>query len=216
MQAGTPRFGSTGLSNIGKGAILLLDLPITVVCTGRSTHNTYRRSRPTPVSRGGEMPFTKRPPTECVRPDILEERFLRAKPMSAKWIVRIDGLQFNTLEEFFEHFAEKALDGSFWGKNLDAFNDVLRGGFGTPENGFVIEWLNHEISKERLGFDETIKQLQLRLLRCHPSNVARVTEQLMAARRREGATVFDWLQEIIQKHCPGGDEAADGIELMLR
>jgi hypothetical protein len=30
MQAGTPRFGSTGLSNIGKGAILLLDLPIMV------------------------------------------------------------------------------------------------------------------------------------------------------------------------------------------
>lgn len=33
MQAGTPRFGSTGLSNIGKGAILLLDLPISVGCT---------------------------------------------------------------------------------------------------------------------------------------------------------------------------------------
>jgi RNAse (barnase) inhibitor barstar len=136
--------------------------------------------------------------------------------MSAKWIVRIDGSRFNTLEEFFVHFAEKALDGSFWGKNLDAFNDVLRGGFGTPEGGFVIEWQNHERSKECLGFDETIRQLQLRLLRCHSSNVARVTEQLMAARRREGSTVFDWVVEIIQRHCPGGDEATDGIELVLR
>jgi len=108
--------------------------------------------------------------------------------MSAKKIVRIDGLRFDTLEEFFDHFTEKALDSSSWGKNLDAFNDVLRGGFGTPEDGFVIEWQNHERSKECLGFDETIRQLQLRLLRCHPSNVAHVTEQLMAARRREGST----------------------------
>jgi RNAse (barnase) inhibitor barstar len=135
--------------------------------------------------------------------------------MSAKWIVRIDGLRFNTLEEFFEHFAENALDGSFWGKNLDAFNDVLRGGFGTREGGFVIEWLNHERSKELLGYDETIKQLQLQLLRCHPANVAHVTEQLMAARRGEGSTVFEWVVGIIQKHCPGGEEATDGIELML-
>jgi len=35
MQDGTPRFGSIGISNLGKGAILLLDLPITVGCTGR-------------------------------------------------------------------------------------------------------------------------------------------------------------------------------------
>jgi hypothetical protein len=136
--------------------------------------------------------------------------------MSAKKIVRIDGFRFNTLEEFFDHFAEKALDSLVWGKNLDAFNDVLRGGFGTPEDGFVIEWQSHERSKECLGFEETIQQLQLRLLRCHPLNVAHVTEQLMAARRRQGSTVFDWLVEIIQTHCPGGAEASDGIELVLR
>jgi hypothetical protein len=61
MQAGTPLFGSTGLSNIGKGAILLLDLPITVGCTGRSTHNTYRRSRPALDRRGRKMAPTEPP-----------------------------------------------------------------------------------------------------------------------------------------------------------
>nr|WP_315476027.1 barstar family protein [uncultured Undibacterium sp.] len=135
--------------------------------------------------------------------------------MAPKPIIRIDGLQFSTLEGFFQHFSERALDGSTWGHNLDAFNDVLRGGFGTPEDGFVIEWLNHVISKQRLGYPETVRQLELRLGRCHPSNVAHIDEHLAAARREEGSTVFDWLLEIIQTHCPGGTEEEDHVELLL-
>jgi RNAse (barnase) inhibitor barstar len=135
--------------------------------------------------------------------------------MAPKPTIRIDGLQFSTLEGFFQHFAERALDGSTWGHNLDAFNDVLRGGFGTPEDGFVIEWLNHVVSKQRLGYPETVRQLELRLGRCHPSNVAHIDEHLAAARREEGSTVFDWLLEIIQTHCPGGTEEEDHVELLL-
>jgi RNAse (barnase) inhibitor barstar len=135
--------------------------------------------------------------------------------MASKPTIRIDGFQFGTLEEFFQHFAERALDGSTWGHNLDAFNDVLRGGFGTPEGGFVIEWLNHKESEQRLGYPETIRQLQLRLKRCHPDNVAHVEQQLAAARNNEGSTVYDWLLEIIQIHCPGGREEEDHVELLL-
>jgi RNAse (barnase) inhibitor barstar len=136
--------------------------------------------------------------------------------VSAKPIIRIDGLQFSTLEGFFDHFAARALDGSQWGRNLDAFNDVLRGGFGTPEGGFLLEWSNHAASKLRLGFAETVRQLQLRVGRCHPSNVPFVKEELAAARRGEGSTVYEWLLEIIQTHCPGGAEEEDGVELILR
>ncbi len=38
-----------------------------------------------------------------------------------------------------------------WTLNLDGFNDVLRGGFGTPEGGFIIVWKNAELSKRGLG-----------------------------------------------------------------
>src|SRR5437667_7339532 len=34
-----------------------------------------------------------------------------------------------------------------WQGNLDAFNDLLRGGFGTPEGGLILVWLNSEASR---------------------------------------------------------------------
>ena len=107
------------------------------------------------------------------------------------------------------------IPGAKWGKNLDAFNDILRGGFGTPEEGFVLKWLNSSISKDCLGYPETVRQLENRLNRCHPSNREFVSNDLAKAKLHEGATVFDWLVEIIRDHCSGGEEAEDGVELLL-
>ncbi|MGE3540478.1 MAG: barstar family protein [Candidatus Tectimicrobiota bacterium] len=127
--------------------------------------------------------------------------------------VEIDGSQFATLEEFFSHFGERALTVP-WGTNLDAFNDVLRGGFGTP-SGFILRWKNHAVSKQRLGYEETARQLELKLSRCHPANRASVAQELKAAKHKQGPTVFDWLIEIIQVHGPGGSEAEDQVHLEL-
>ncbi|WP_315763070.1 MULTISPECIES: barstar family protein [unclassified Bradyrhizobium] len=127
----------------------------------------------------------------------------------------IEGLSFSTLEEFFDHFGRSVWTWP-WGKNLDAFNDILRGGFGTPDGGFILCWHNHGISKQRLGYEETVRQLQLRLGRCHPANRDHVTRELNAALLRKGPTVFDWLIEIISAHGPGGDEQEDKIELRLQ
>jgi hypothetical protein len=49
----------------------------------------------------------------------------------------------------------------------------------------------------------------------HPSNRGRVKPNYDAARSATGATVFDWLVEIIRDHGPGGDEAEDGVQLVL-
>src|SRR5262245_39633780 len=51
------------------------------------------------------------------------------------------------------------IPGAAWGRNLDAFNDILRGGFGTPEGGFVLQWINSALSRERLGYPETVRRL---------------------------------------------------------
>ena len=133
----------------------------------------------------------------------------------SKPVITIDGACFSSLEEFFEHFQTRALNGARWGRNLDAFNDVLRGGFGTPEEGFVLVWKNHELSRGRLGYSETQRVLRKRLLTCHPENVARVTRELENAEACEGTTVFDWLVEIIGSHGPGGSEHEDNVELIL-
>ena len=132
-----------------------------------------------------------------------------------KTIYEIDGLDFDTLEEFYEVISRVLIPGAGWGHNLDAFNDILRGGFGTPEEGFILRWKNAQVSRERLGYPETVRHLELRLQRCHPTNRVFVERDLSQARNQIGPTVFDWLREIIQIHCPGGSEETDGVELIL-
>src|SRR5262249_41747889 len=112
----------------------------------------------------------------------------------------IDGNRFKTLEEFYEEITHELIPGAHWGKNLDAFNDILRGGFGTPENGFVLVWSNHNSSIKTLGYSETIRQLEHRLANCHSSAIQKVAYQLRDALNKRGPTVFDWLVEIIGNH----------------
>ena len=135
--------------------------------------------------------------------------------MSQKKIYEIDGYHFSTLQEFYDEISRVLMPGVSWGRNLDAFNDILRGGFGTPEEGFVLQWKNSDISRQRLGYAETEHQLTLRLDRCHPSNKLFVKNDLELAKKGQGATVFDWLIDIIQTHCLGGEEQEDGVELLL-
>lgn len=136
--------------------------------------------------------------------------------MASKKKLHVDGYEFSTLEEFYDHVSLRIIPGAEWGRNLDAFNDVLRGGFGTPEEGFIFSWDNHQISKKNLGYEETARQLRKQLERCHPSNADSVRTYLAEALKHEGPTGFDWLVEIIRCHCPGGNEEADGIELSLQ
>lgn len=66
-------------------------------------------------------------------------------------IYTIDGDSFNNLEGFYEEVSANLIPGKHWGHNLDAFNDILRGGFGTPEEGFVLVWKNARKSKVDIG-----------------------------------------------------------------
>lgn len=133
-----------------------------------------------------------------------------------KIVYEIDGDDFSSLDEFYEEVSKKIIPGADWGKNLDAFDDILEGGFGTPDEGFVIHWKNSARSKQKLGYGETVKYLETILNTCHPLNVEHVKEKLELAKRNVGETVFDILIEIIEKHCKGGEEEDDGVELVLR
>ena len=66
--------------------------------------------------------------------------------------VIIDASQFTDLDGFAKHFSDVALKGQHrWNGNLDAFNDILRGGLGTPEGGFTMVWRNHQKSRRDLA-----------------------------------------------------------------
>jgi RNAse (barnase) inhibitor barstar len=124
-----------------------------------------------------------------------------------KAVYEIDGVDFSTLEEFYDAISRTLIVPSnyYWGRNLNAFNDILRGGFGTPEGGFVLRWKNSSLSQSRLGYPETLRQLRHRA----------TDSELADAAAGRGPTVFDWLVEIILRHGPGGTEAEDGVELLL-
>ncbi|MCA9565983.1 MAG: barstar family protein, partial [Myxococcales bacterium] len=97
-------------------------------------------------------------------------------------VVEIDGARFTDLEGFWDEVSRQLIPGAVWGRNLDAFNDILRGGFGTPEGGFVLRWTDSRQSRLALGHEETARWLERTLERCHPSNRPDIRADLEAAR----------------------------------
>jgi hypothetical protein len=63
----------------------------------------------------------------------------------------------------------------------------------------VPSWVNADLSRVALGYPETVRQLQQRLERCHPTNRLRVSIELPDAKHGRGPTVFDWLVDIINR-----------------
>jgi len=122
-----------------------------------------------------------------------------------KPIIEIDGARFDGLGDFWHEISTRMIPGIEWGQNLDAFDDILRGDFGTLEGGFRLRWLNFQRSKEVLGYPETIRWLEHRLHTRHQRNENYIEEELEKARRGEGPTLADMIIEIIKSHGPGGD-----------
>jgi hypothetical protein len=114
----------------------------------------------------------------------------------------VDGANFSTLEGFYDVVSRVLVPHAVWGRDLNALNDILHGGFGTPEVGFTLG-LTHELSRERLGYAETVRQLRLSLERCHPTARDQAQGDLDRAETWSRPTVFDWLVEIIDGHPTG-------------
>lgn len=113
----------------------------------------------------------------------------------------IDGNSFNNLEGFFDEIDKKFTKDLDWktGHNLDAFNDLLRGGFGIHEYGepISVKWVNFEKSAIDFGYPATQEYFAKMLTTCHPLNRPRVQEKLEKAKLRTGKTLMDIIVEII-------------------
>jgi RNAse (barnase) inhibitor barstar len=116
----------------------------------------------------------------------------------------LDGNNFSTLEGFYNEVDKIFTRDLTWdtGHNLDAFNDILRGGFGVHEYGEPLDliWKNSSKSRDDLGYIETIKDWERKLTRCHPENVEIVKNYLKLAKEHQGETLFDTIVEIIKLH----------------
>jgi hypothetical protein len=116
----------------------------------------------------------------------------------------LEGNKFDTLLGFYDEVERVLTKDLGWkiGRNLAAFNDVLWGGFGAfeYEEPIHIIWENSDKSKSDLDYPETIKWLEEKLKRCHPSNIPSVKGELLRANNGEGQTLFDIIIEIIEEH----------------
>ncbi|PZR09088.1 MAG: barnase inhibitor [Archangium gephyra] len=104
----------------------------------------------------------------------------------------IDGSRFDGLEGFWDEVTRALFDGQRWGRNLDAFADLL-------EPGRPVRWLHGSRSREQLGHEETARWLEERLAKVHPSNRKTFELRLAAARRGEGQTLFDTLTDVMRE-----------------
>jgi RNAse (barnase) inhibitor barstar len=128
----------------------------------------------------------------------------------------LDGATFSDLDGFYDEVSHCLIPGTPWGRNLDAFDDILSGGFGTPEGGFELRWLNSEVSRSALGWEATIARYERLVQTGHPkSSEARIRHRLAEARHHRGQTLFDLIVEIIKNHGAGGDKTDDSIVLVL-
>ncbi|MET7420249.1 barnase inhibitor [Dactylosporangium sp. NPDC005555] len=130
-------------------------------------------------------------------------------------VLVVDGAEFSDLDGFARAFSA-LLGGVAWDGNLDAFNDLLRGGFGTPEGGWVLRWVNADLSRAALGHEATVRRLERLLVTSAPSNRADFQARISSARLGIGPTLFDEIVGIIRRHGDGGEESEDGVVLELR
>ena len=124
----------------------------------------------------------------------------------------IDGCNFSNLNEFYIEVDRVFTKDLTWktGHNLDAFNDLLYGGFGVHEycEPITIIWKNANKSKSDLGYNETVRYYKNMLKECHPTNINYVKELLENSQKKKEETLFDIIIEIINEH--------DDIELILK
>ena len=116
----------------------------------------------------------------------------------------IDGNKFSDLKSFYKEVDNVLTKDLQWetGHNLNAFNDLLYGGFGVHEYEEPIKliWINCLKSKNDLGYDTTIKYLTKKLKKCHRTNVEYVRTELIEAKKHKGETLFEIIINIIKEH----------------
>ncbi len=118
--------------------------------------------------------------------------------------VELDGKNITNLVSFYDEIEDKLTCALKWkiGRNLEAFSDVLRGGFGVHELGETLNivWKDHESSNRMLGWNETTKYIQSKLKRCYPKNISSIMNDLELSKKHEGKTLFETIVNLISQH----------------
>ncbi|PIA77435.1 Barstar (barnase inhibitor) [Gaetbulibacter sp. 4G1] len=78
-------------------------------------------------------------------------------------IIEINGNKFSNIKGFYQEIESKMTFGLSWkiGRNLNAFNDVLYGGFGVHnvDEKYILKWHRSEKSKSELKYFDRIIEI---------------------------------------------------------
>jgi len=116
----------------------------------------------------------------------------------------LDGNRIHDIPSFYDEVNRVFMQGMDFtlGPSLDAFNDVLYGGYGAIRGNepIVLKWLYFEKNKEDLGAAATIAFYRAKLEQPETFNSEWAWKKLDELERGEGQTYMDILLEIISEH----------------
>ena len=126
-----------------------------------------------------------------------------------KKTIVIDGKDFSDLEGFFclADRLFRAENCAVGGHNLDAFNDLLGGGFGVHEPGepIIIKWINFGISRNALGYEATAEYYENKLEKTRFTDNFVMKKRMEQAKDHQGRTLLDMITSIIINKDSGHD-----------
>ena len=118
--------------------------------------------------------------------------------------ITIDGAAIHDIASFYEEINRVFMSDEDWkiGQSLDAFSDLLYGGFGALKGSEPVDliWLDLEKSRDALGYQATKVYYEEKLKPDSPFNKSLFQEKLTALENGVGETYFDILIGIIAEH----------------
>jgi RNAse (barnase) inhibitor barstar len=118
--------------------------------------------------------------------------------------ISIDGNLIHDIPSFFEEINRVFMQSENWklGASLDAFNDMLYGGFGLIENAEPIDliWTNINASRQALGHEVTKAYYLGKLKPGSPYNSDFFKTKLAELESGRGETYFDIVISVIAEH----------------
>jgi RNAse (barnase) inhibitor barstar len=122
--------------------------------------------------------------------------------MNKKTII-INGGNFSDLESFYKEIDKILTKDLEWdtGHNLNAFNDLLRGGFGVHEyeESITLIWKNISKSKTDFGLESTKKMYEQKIAESNVEYQQFFKDKLKELIENNGQTLLDTIIEIISK-----------------
>lgn len=118
--------------------------------------------------------------------------------------IEIEGNSINDITSFYAEINRVFMGGESWliGPSLDAFNDLLFGGYGVLQGAQSVELLWHHMdhSREALGYQTTRVYYLDKLKPGSPYNKKLFEEKLEALESGTGETYFDSILAILAEH----------------